>query len=529
MKDIIIYIAQVSLFLSIFFLIYKVFLQSTTFFKFNRIYLIIGLISAFILPFIRFSYDVPILMPLTEANAVTQNTVNTVVSPKNQIDIWTIMSALYLCGIIVFSIRNLVGYIKLVSLIKSGKIVKKDKYVLVDHEKVTSPFTAFKYIVLNTSKLSSTEQELILRHEITHVTQKHWFDLFCSQCALILQWFNPLTWLYISSLKENHEFLADKAVLDTGCSPTLYQAVLINQRFQGPVFSFTNSFNYSNHLKRLTMMKKMKSSPWKRLTVLTLIPALGTFFWVSATPNYVIQNLGMETNTATEQLSGYSAANEITKPVSDSINVTGYIFADNDSKDSVEISGTFSNSSEEPSMSFIDASGEVDLAGITSSITTISGNNTTIDSGEQIKIEGPFPSGKQPLYIVDGKEVSDIQNLDPKSIESISVLKDKTATEIYGEKGKNGVVIIELKKKDKDGNYLIAYSGKVIKAGTAEGISMVAVTIKGINTGTLTDANGNYSIETSKKDPILIFSNSGYKKQELKASKSRNIIYLETE
>ena len=55
--------------------------------------------------------------------------------------------------------------------------------------------------------------------------------------------------------------------------------------------------------------------------------------------------------------------------------------------------------------------------------------------------------GEQPLVIVDGKEVLEkdaLSKISPERIRSISVLKDKTATAIYGEKGKNGVIIITL-------------------------------------------------------------------------------------
>lgn len=53
-----------------------------------------------------------------------------------------------------------------------------------------------------------------------------------------------------------------------------------------------------------------------------------------------------------------------------------------------------------------------------------------------------------PLYVLDGKIVSKeiIDKLDPKTIESINVLKDKTATDKYGDKGINGVVEITSKK-----------------------------------------------------------------------------------
>lgn len=55
----------------------------------------------------------------------------------------------------------------------------------------------------------------------------------------------------------------------------------------------------------------------------------------------------------------------------------------------------------------------------------------------------------KPLYIVEGKEVPEeiITEINPDDVESINVLKDTSATKKYGEKGKNGVIEIYLKKK----------------------------------------------------------------------------------
>jgi bla regulator protein BlaR1 len=49
--------------------------------------------------------------------------------------------------------------------------------------------------------------------------------------------------------------------------------------------------------------------------------------------------------------------------------------------------------------------------------------------------------------VIDGREVpkDSLQSLNPGSIEAIQVLKDSIAERSYGEKGKNGVVIIHLK------------------------------------------------------------------------------------
>jgi len=61
---------------------------------------------------------------------------------------------------------------------------------------------------------------------------------------------------------------------------------------------------------------------------------------------------------------------------------------------------------------------------------------------------------KQPLYIVDGKQVTTIQNLAPDQIESMEVLKDENAVKIYGKKGENGVILITMKTVEK-GNVMI--------------------------------------------------------------------------
>jgi len=49
-----------------------------------------------------------------------------------------------------------------------------------------------------------------------------------------------------------------------------------------------------------------------------------------------------------------------------------------------------------------------------------------------------------PLFIVDGREVSDISTINPMDVKSISVLKDASSS-IYGVRGANGVIIITLK------------------------------------------------------------------------------------
>lgn len=64
-------------------------------------------------------------------------------------------------------------------------------------------------------------------------------------------------------------------------------------------------------------------------------------------------------------------------------------------------------------------------------------------------LQKDFDPKAKPIYVVDGKEVSDIKNLDPVNITSVAVLKDADGKSKYGDKGKNGVVIITTIKANK--------------------------------------------------------------------------------
>jgi TonB-linked SusC/RagA family outer membrane protein len=59
---------------------------------------------------------------------------------------------------------------------------------------------------------------------------------------------------------------------------------------------------------------------------------------------------------------------------------------------------------------------------------------------------GSITAGSSPLYVVDGFPIQDLQTLNPNNIESIDVLKDASATAIYGSRGSNGVIIINTKR-----------------------------------------------------------------------------------
>ncbi len=76
----------------------------------------------------------------------------------------------------------------------------------------------------------------------------------------------------------------------------------------------------------------------------------------------------------------------------------------------------------------------------------ISPNSGRVGDGFSIDIRGQSSfSGGDPLFVVDGAPVNDIDFLNPQDIAQIDILKDASSTAIYGSRGANGVVIVTTK------------------------------------------------------------------------------------
>ncbi|MBQ5507158.1 MAG: TonB-dependent receptor plug domain-containing protein [Prevotella sp.] len=79
----------------------------------------------------------------------------------------------------------------------------------------------------------------------------------------------------------------------------------------------------------------------------------------------------------------------------------------------------------------------------------------------RIRGERSLTAGNAPLYVVDGvplMSASAIETLNPRDIETIDILKDASATAIYGSRGANGVVLVTT-KQGRSGQMRIDYTG----------------------------------------------------------------------
>lgn len=84
--------------------------------------------------------------------------------------------------------------------------------------------------------------------------------------------------------------------------------------------------------------------------------------------------------------------------------------------------------------------------------------------GSRVVIRGQatINASSDPLYVVDGVVMENFYLMNPNDIESMEVLKDASATAIYGARGANGVIMVTTKRGNKDGEGVkISYDGSV--------------------------------------------------------------------
>ncbi len=103
------------------------------------------------------------------------------------------------------------------------------------------------------------------------------------------------------------------------------------------------------------------------------------------------------------------------------------------------------------------------LQGLATGVTVQQQSGRPGGDGASIRIRGlsSIYAGQSPLIMVDGV-VSSLDNLDPNSIESISILKDAASTSIYGSRAANGVILVQTKRA-KDKGIKMSYNAFVTK------------------------------------------------------------------
>lgn len=302
------YALKSALFLALMYVPYMLLLRKETFFRFNRILLLIIAALSILLPLCDFHClawaDSPFRQPLTAvvepgmpgaAMPVGDNAATPVVqgTPPVGIGLWQVLSAIYVVGVVAtFAVKALQA-LQIYRAIHRG-VLWKDRIggaTVYCHASNVPSFSIFGTIVIGEADYRCCADE-ILCHEQGHIRSRHSWDIVLATLLQVIQWFSPLSWLFADSLRDIHEYEADNVVLRSGVDMHQYQMLLIRKAAGSGSYAFANSFNHSLIKKRITMMLQKKSNPWMRSKALYLIPVALVSLSVVATSEVNGQETG---------------------------------------------------------------------------------------------------------------------------------------------------------------------------------------------------------------------------------------------
>lgn len=255
------YILWITIYLTLFYAFYWVFLRKTTFFQLKRFYLLLAGILSFSLP----------LLTVEQAASGTKNTIiltaGTIGQQMNEAiettqyssaSVWDIIILIYAVGVI-----GSFGLLMFRSL--------KTHHSLKNKPNQTA-FSFFNQIVIDPEMEG---YDRILAHERAHVEELHSVDVLIFEVIKIINWFNPISYWMAKSAKLNHEYIADHKSASSPDDRLEYANLLLSKALATDTHTLSTNFFKKTILKpRIAMLFKNKSKKRSLVSFMLLIPTL---------------------------------------------------------------------------------------------------------------------------------------------------------------------------------------------------------------------------------------------------------------
>lgn len=413
-----IHIIKSSLCLIIFYLAYKALLSKETFYKVNRFILLIIITASILLPFFELTVSHSTVATVPEhfkniEHLLLQKKVHIKgLSPETNDGFYSLLFFIYIIGAVVQLIIIIGNFLKIYQLARRSTQMEYENYILAVTQQEQSPFSWGNYIVLSKADYNN-QPEIIIQHELIHLKRYHSVDLLIAELASIFFWFNPTIWLLKKEMKDIHEFEVDDTLLKQGVDAKEYQLLLIKKAVGEKLYSVANTFNQSSLSKRIRMMLRRRSNPWAQLKYLCIVALTLFSVIVFARPEVTAKLKGI----SSDKLGKF-----IKKQVA-TITQNPVIEQPAPEKEPVKVN-------KKPEIKpAIEASNAI-------------ANAAVLATNQSVVTRSP----SSPLCMVDGKETSydEFQQLNSNAIKTVQVLKEKEAIGLFGDKGKNGAIVITL-------------------------------------------------------------------------------------
>ncbi|HOV36714.1 MAG TPA: TonB-dependent receptor plug domain-containing protein [Dysgonamonadaceae bacterium] len=450
--------------------IYMAIFSKTTFHRANRTALDSILVVSVVLPLFRFRLIPETAHSMMDISAINGSNLSELpVSSVGQ-SFWQnipwieIIAIFYFVGLSFFLIRQLLGFMRLAAMIRtSEKEAVSHAALLCITDCKIQPFSWFRYIVVSKDDVKSNYFPVILWHELTHVEHYHSVDRTIFDLFACIFWFNPFAWQLRREIQTVHEYQADEHTLESGVDIKQYQLLLIRKSAGENTFALANNFLQRDLHKRIRMMKTIHTNISRKWQYALMLPGIAISLIALSIP--ALYAKADSTNTSKQQIPSETAnvlahkSSEKETVVQDTTKVTVWNkkqkvieeLSDDAKRAIFMVDGTRMNYDK---VQVIDPQ-EIDNVSVLKgdAATSVYGTEakdgvviiTTKNNGHSSSTERRMGvSDGNPLILMNGVAITKekMDKINPDDIESVNVLKGEQATRLYGEKGKNGVVII---------------------------------------------------------------------------------------
>lgn len=295
------YLLKVNLCWIIFYIVYWALFRNHTFFMANRLYLIASLFAGMLIPAVEMRGQVGLLpaeSPLVSAAnlSATSNAVHGSTVPDWQL----VIPFVYLAGVSLMLLLLLRALIRIYLVIRSAVPVPTEECRLLINQggKVGSgSFSFLRWMVVSPEDYEEYF-ESIFAHELAHIRQWHSLDILLIEVLKVFFWFNPVLWLYKSSLEQLHEFLADEGAEDKD----RYATFMISYARRALSAAVTSNFFHKSLLKqRIQMIYKQRTPGWMGWKYVSIFPLLAATVMLMATRNYEHSKPAIEKQADSQQ------------------------------------------------------------------------------------------------------------------------------------------------------------------------------------------------------------------------------------
>lgn len=292
MSDFLIYIAEVSILMSIFYLFYRYLYFKLVYFEWSRYFFLVALVISIIIPFMP---EVLKMGTIFHPNEISDGakinlesnyyiSIDRKIEEENYFDATIfayVFFTVWISGFIVKTVLFVKRLLSIIKLISKSKKIKIGKYKIITLASANSAFSFFYYIFINeqlydtngTKLLSEEQLNQIIEHEKLHALQLHTIDNLIFELYEAVFWFNPVSRKISDSIKEIHEFIVDIKLTKNKNKPD-YSRLIVKLASKLPIFSAVSSFSKDEILNRVKIISNPESHRIRKKRFIASIPVL---------------------------------------------------------------------------------------------------------------------------------------------------------------------------------------------------------------------------------------------------------------